>query len=143
MRLSHCIMYTSVNIVDMKCSSYYNSANLCLSVCLEFDFRENRSPGELQTRPMCCSEPDDVPFIFEFVRMWSNYKIKRLCGIRYAFTANGVVGHSADGGALYCLIGGRHRAGLNVGLSQNGMVDNRRTILTLPSVLSAVCIAQN
>ena len=24
------------------------------------------------------SEPDDVPSIFEFVRMWSKYKIKRL-----------------------------------------------------------------
>ena len=70
---------------------------------------------------MCCSEPDDVSCIFEFVRMWSNYKIKRLRvvgPIRYAFTANVVVGHSADGGALYCLIGGRPRAGLNDGLSQ-------------------------
>ena len=38
---------------------------------------------------MCCSEPDDVSFMFEFVRMWSNYRIKRLlCGVRYAFYAN-------------------------------------------------------
>ena len=27
---------------------------------------------------MCGSEPDDVPFIFEFVQMWSNYRIKWL-----------------------------------------------------------------
>ena len=47
-----------------------------------------------------------------------------------------------DGGALYCLIGGRHRAGLNDVLSQKWF-DNRRTILRLPSVLSVVCIAQN
>ena len=69
-------------LIETHSLSYYNSANLCLSVCLsvclKFDFRENRSPGELQTRPMCCSEPDDVPFIFKFVRKWSNYKIKRL-----------------------------------------------------------------
>ena len=61
------------------------------SLCgrLKFNFRENHSHGELQTRPMCCSEPDDVPFIFEFVRMWSNYRIKRLlCGVHYAFYAN-------------------------------------------------------
>ena len=58
--------------------SYYNSANLCLSfrlsvfpsVCLSvcpsvrlsFDLHENRSHGELQTRPMCCPEPDDVQY---------------------------------------------------------------------------------
>ena len=57
---------------------------------------------------MCCSEPDDVSFMFEFVRMWQIIKFYDFCGIRYAFTAaNGVVGHFADGGALYCLIGGR------------------------------------
>ena len=58
--------------------SYYNSANLCLffrlsvfpyvclsvcqSVCLSFDLHENRSHGELQTRPMSCPEPDDVQY---------------------------------------------------------------------------------
>ena len=89
-----------------------------LSVCLKFDFRENRSPGELQTRPMCCSKPDDVPFIFEFANAVKLENLTTSCGIRYAFTANVVVGHSADGGALYCLIGGRHRAGLNDGFSQ-------------------------
>ena len=50
-------------------TSNYNSANLCLSVCmyvcrscLSFDFQENPSHGELQTRPMCCPEPDDVQY---------------------------------------------------------------------------------
>ena len=39
--------------------------------------------------------------------------------VRYAFTAaNVIVGHSADGGALYCLIGGRHKAVPYDGLSQ-------------------------
>ena len=28
---------------------------------------------------MGCAEPDDVPFLFEFVRVWSSYTIKRLC----------------------------------------------------------------
>ena len=42
----------------------------------EFDFQENRSHDSLQTRPMCCLEPDDVPFIFECVRMLSTYRIK-------------------------------------------------------------------
>ena len=42
--------------------SYYNSANLCLSFRLSFDLHENRSHGELQTRPMCCLEPDDVQY---------------------------------------------------------------------------------
>ena len=28
--------------------------------CLKFDFQETPSHGELQTRPMCCTEPDDV-----------------------------------------------------------------------------------
>ena len=41
-----------------------------------------------------------------------------MCVVRCAFTANVVVGHSAYGGALYCLIGGRHRAVLYDGLSQ-------------------------
>ena len=47
-----------------------------MSVCLKLNFQENPWHGELQTRPMCDSEPDDVPFIFEFVRMWSTYRIK-------------------------------------------------------------------
>ena len=53
-----------------------------------------------------------MPFLFEFVRMWSNYTIERF---RVVFAmpsiANVVFRHSADGGALYCLIGGRHRNG--------------------------------
>ena len=60
-------------------TSYYNSANLCPSVRLPFDFHGNRSHDALRARPMCCSLPDDVPFLFEFVRMWSSYTIKRLC----------------------------------------------------------------
>ena len=40
--------------------------NVCLSVFpsvrLSFDLHENRSHGELQSRPMCCSEPDDVQY---------------------------------------------------------------------------------
>ena len=32
------------------------------SVRLSFDLHENRVHGELQTRPMCCSEPDDVQY---------------------------------------------------------------------------------
>ena len=36
------------------------------------------SHGALLARPMCCSEPNDVPFLFEFVRMWSSYTIKQL-----------------------------------------------------------------
>ena len=62
-----------------RLSSYYNSANLCPSVCLSFDFHGNRSHGALRARPMRCSEPDDVLFLFEFVLMWSSYTIKRLC----------------------------------------------------------------
>ena len=46
--------------------SYYNSANLCPSVfpsvCLSLDLHENRSHDSLQTRPMCCPEPDDVQY---------------------------------------------------------------------------------
>ena len=34
---------------------------------VKFDFQEHRSHDSLQTRPMCCPEPDDVPFIFECV----------------------------------------------------------------------------
>ena len=33
-----------------------------LPVCLKFDFQENPSHGELQTRLMCGSEPDDVQY---------------------------------------------------------------------------------
>ena len=40
--------------------SYYNSANLCPSV-----LRFPRKPFA-----------DDVPFLFEFVRIWSSYTIK-------------------------------------------------------------------
>ena len=54
--------------VGIRESSYYNSANLCLSVfpsfCLSLDVHENRLHGSLQTRPMCCSEPDDVKHDF-------------------------------------------------------------------------------
>ena len=50
--------------VRIRESSYYNSANLCLSVfpsfCLSLDLHENRLHGSLQTRPMYCSQPDDV-----------------------------------------------------------------------------------
>ena len=57
---------------------------ICLSVRqLSFDFHGNRSHDALRARPMCCSQPDDVPFLFEFVRIWSSYTIKRLlCGVR-------------------------------------------------------------
>ena len=68
-----------VSILIYFGKSYYNSANLRPSVHLSFDFHGNRSHGALRARPMCCSEPDDVPFLFEFVRMWSSYTIKRLC----------------------------------------------------------------
>ena len=50
-----------------------------ISVRLSFDFHGNRSHDALHARPMCCSEPDDVPFLFEFLRIWSTYTIKRLC----------------------------------------------------------------
>ena len=33
-----------------------------MSVYLKFDFQENPSRRELQTRPMCCPEPDDVQY---------------------------------------------------------------------------------
>ena len=33
-----------------------------LSVCLSLDLHENRSHDSLQTRPMCCPEPDDVQY---------------------------------------------------------------------------------
>ena len=62
-----------VSILIYFGKSYYNSANLCLSVHLSFDFHRNRSHGALCARPMCCSEPDDVPFLFEIVWMWSSY----------------------------------------------------------------------
>ena len=54
----------------------YFCLSVILSVYLTFDFQENPSHGELQTRPMCCPEPDDVPFIFECVLMWSTYRIQ-------------------------------------------------------------------
>ena len=100
--------------------SYYNSANLCPSVfpsvCLSLDLHENRLHDSLQTRPMCCPEPDDVQYDLS---LYGCGKIKRLlCVVRCALTGNVVVGNSADGGALYCLIGGRHRAALYDGLSQ-------------------------
>ena len=51
--------------------------------------------------------------------MWSTYIIKLLLsGVRYAYAANVIVGHSADGGALCCLIDGRHRAVLYDGFSR-------------------------
>ena len=52
-------------------SSYYNSGNRCRGFVDSFHFQENRLHDSLQTRPMCCHEPDDVPFIFECVRMLS------------------------------------------------------------------------
>ena len=76
--------------------------------------------------------------------MWHNYIIKLpVCVVRCVFAADVVVGNSAEGGALYCLIGGRHRRSYTAGFPSEQSADNRRTILTLPSVLSAVCIAQN
>ena len=46
-------------------SNYIPQISVFLSVCLsvilsEFDFQENPSHDSLQTRSMCCPEPDDV-----------------------------------------------------------------------------------
>ena len=66
-----------------KLSVYHTDRDLrnysMISVPLSFDFHGNRSHDALRARPMCCSQPDGVPFLFEFVRMWSSYTIKRLC----------------------------------------------------------------
>ena len=50
-----------------------------ISVRLSFDFHRYRLHDALRARPMCCSEPVDMPFLFEFLRIWSSYTIKRLC----------------------------------------------------------------
>ena len=85
--------------------------------------------------------------LFELVRMWSNYKIKRL---RVVFAMPSpppmllsaippTVAHSI------ALLAGDTGRSYTTDFLRNGeqSADNRRTILTLPSVLSAVCIAQN
>ena len=40
--------------------------SVCLCFCLKFDFQENPSHGELQTRPLCCPEPEDVQYDLSF-----------------------------------------------------------------------------
>ena len=81
---------------------------MILSVYLILDFQDNPSHGELQTRPMCCPEPDDVPFIFECVRMLSTYRIKLLFS-----------------GMLCYLIGARRRADLTDRRNGEQLADNR------------------
>ena len=145
LRVEPSMLPLSVTLVSIS-KSYYNSGNLCRGFVdrgwtVKFDFQENRSHDSLQTRPMCCPEPDDVPFIFESVQMLSTYRIKWLfSGVLCAMLLS-AIGNSPDGSAICCLIGGRQ--------PKDETVNNRRkigqTILTLPSViiLSAVSIAQN
>ena len=70
---------------------------------------------------MCCPEPDDVQYDLSLYGYGKIIELNDFCmlfAVPSKFTANVVVGNSADGGALYCLIGGRHRAVLYDGLSQ-------------------------
>ena len=46
-----------------------------------------------------------------------------------------IIGNSADGGALCCLIGGRHRAVLNDGRNGEQSAENRADNPELPSVI--------
>ena len=78
-----CVSIFDKLVIGITETSNYNSASLCRGRgfvdrgwTVQFDFQENRSHDSLQTRPMCCPEPEDVPFIFECVRMLSTYRIK-------------------------------------------------------------------
>ena len=80
-----------------QCPSYCNSANLCLSFRLSFDFHENRSHGELHAWPMCCSEPNDVQYDLSLYGYGQIIQLNDFCvvfakfGVRYAFFANVVL----------------------------------------------------
>ena len=56
-----------------------------ISVRLSFDFHGNRSHDALRVRPMSCSEPDDVPFLLEFVRIWSIIQLNDFVWCSLAF----------------------------------------------------------
>ena len=130
------LILTFIQCVSHDIVSYYNSANLCPSFRLSFDFLENRSHAALHARPMCCSEPDDLPFLFEFVQTWSNYTIKRLCMILHR---------------QHCFPPFRRRCRTLLPYwraTQGGSkrwifsetVDNRRTIVTLPYFCIIRCV---
>ena len=106
---------------------------------LSLDLHENRSHDSLQTAPTSCPELDEVQHDLSLYGCGKIIVLNDFC-VLFAVPppTNVVVGNSTDGGALYCLIGGRQAT-----RTFSEMVDNRRTILTLPSILSAVCIAQN
>ena len=59
--------------------SYYKSANLCPSVFPSVDLHENRSNDSLQTRPMCCPEPDDVQYDLSLYGCGKIIELNDLC----------------------------------------------------------------
>ena len=53
--------------------------SVCPSVRLSFDLHENLSQGELQTRPMYCSEPDDVQYDLSLYGCGQILELNYLC----------------------------------------------------------------
>ena len=48
------------------CFGHHHTIIPQISVRLSFNFHGNHSHDALRARPMCCSQPDDVPFLFDF-----------------------------------------------------------------------------
>ena len=86
--------------------------SVCPSVCpsvpkfvLEIDFHENRSHDSVQTRPLCWPETSDVQYAL------SLYGCIQLLQLNYFWVMIAtplIIGYSADGSALCCIIGGSH-----------------------------------
>ena len=79
--------------------------SVCLSVYLKFDFQENRSHDSVQTRPVCCPETCDVQYDLSLYRC---IQLLQLNDFWVMFATPVIIGYSADGSALCCIIGGWH-----------------------------------
>ena len=94
---------------------------------------------------MCCPEPDDVQYDLSLYG-WGkiNIELNDFC-VLFAVPSPLLSAIPPTVAHSITLLAGDTGRSYTTDVLRNGeqTADNRRTILTLPSVLSAVCIAQN
>ena len=117
---------------------------VCPSFCLSLDLHENRSHDSLQTQPMCCPEPVDVQYDLSLYGCGKIIELNDFCllfavpsPLMLLSVIPPMMAHST------ALLAGDTGWSYTADFPSEQSADKRRTILTLPSVLSALCIAQN